>query len=130
MLIASTIGNGVAGIVAEKLGRKVTLFGSNMLLQISWAITYFAPNFLTLLAGRIIMGLGCGISIATSFMLLGEISTISYRGTLGTINNVCLNFGYMFGLLIGASLNLPFFAPSKLYFIDNSVQVQNVYLTI
>ena len=113
MLIASTLGNAIAGVIAEKLGRKLTMLGSNMILQVSWAITYFAPNFLTLLAGRVVMGLACGVSVASSFMLLGEISTIAYRGTLGTVNTMCLNFGYMFGLIIGATLPLPFYAPSK-----------------
>ena len=113
MLVASTVGNCLAGVIAEKLGRKLTLLGSNMLLQVSWAITYFAPNFLTLLVGRIIMGLACGVSVSAGYMLLGEISTIAYRGTLGTVNTMSLNFGYMFGLIVGALLPLPFYAPSK-----------------
>ena len=113
MLVASTLGNCLAGVIAEKLGRKLTLLGSNMLLQVSWAVTYFAPNFLTLLVGRVMMGLSCGVSLATSYIFLGEISTITYRGTLGTVNTTFLNFGYMFGLVIGAILPLHFFVPSK-----------------
>lgn len=113
MLIASTIGNALTGLIAEKLGRKLTLFGSNMLLQVAWAVTYFAPNFLALLAGRVLMGLACGVSMATSYMLLGEISTVAYRGTLGTVNTLSLNFGYMLGLAIGSILPLPFYVPSK-----------------
>ena len=127
MLIASTIGNLLAGFVSEKFGRKSTIFGSNILLQSSWTITYFAPNFLVLLAGRVIMGLACGLSIATSFILLGEISTVSYRGTLATINSMCLNCGYMFGLIISASLDLAFYVPCKYYLLSYAI---TPYLTL
>ena len=113
MLIASTVANCVSGVIAEKVGRKLTLVGANLVLVTSWVITYFAPNFLTLLAGRVIMGLGCGVALSTSYMLIGEISLITYRGSIGNINTTCLNCGYMFTLIIGTTLPLPFYAPCK-----------------
>ena len=113
LLISSFVGNVVAGPIAEVLGRKLALIVGNAIIIISWIITYFAPNFSIILTGRIIMGLGTGVSFATGVTLTSEIGLIAYRGTLSITNTMCWTFSFVLGLIIGSSAGINVYAPGE-----------------
>ena len=110
MFAASCIGNGISGIVADRMGRKFALIIANLVLLLSWVVTFFATNFPALLIGRIVMGIACGVAFSASFIIQSEICLIAYRGTIGSLNNVTWNVGFAIGLVVGAILPLQYYA--------------------
>ena len=63
-----------SGILAETMGRKFTILSGQACILIGWVIVYFALNFYMLLIGRIIMGLGVGLSHATTTLQVSKLS--------------------------------------------------------
>ena len=104
MLITSMIGNGVGGIICELFGRKSSLILGNGIVLVNWAALECARSFLSLFVARCCMGIGFGIASASSYVLVGEISTASYRISLGTMNSFARNSGILYGVLVGALL--------------------------
>jgi hypothetical protein len=45
-----------------------------------WAMLFFAPDFLVLMSGRIITGIGSGLCTPASYMILSEYALVRYRG--------------------------------------------------
>ena len=62
------------GILAETIGRKFTILSGQACILIGWVIVYFALNFYMLLIGRLIMGLGVGLSHATTTLQVPDLS--------------------------------------------------------
>ena len=62
------------GILAETIGRKFTILSGQACILIGWVIVYFALNFYMLLIGRLIMGLGVGLSHATTTLQVPNLS--------------------------------------------------------
>ena len=60
------------GILAETIGRKFTILSGQACILIGWVIVYFALNFYMLLIGRLIMGLGVGLSHATTTLQVSQ----------------------------------------------------------
>jgi MFS family permease len=56
-----------------------------------------------ILSGRLINGIGCGLSTTLGPMFLTEISPIQYRGIFGTSNQ----FGVVLSILIAWIISLP-----------------------
>ena len=62
------------GILAETIGRKFTILSGQACILIGWVIVYFALNFYMLLIGRLIMGLGVGLSHAATTLQVSNSS--------------------------------------------------------
>ena len=60
----------VAGSISELIGRKKTLILGQIFMIIGWVVIYFAQNFLTLLVGRFIIGIGIGIGLPVTTLQL------------------------------------------------------------
>jgi hypothetical protein len=60
-----------------------------------------APNFETLLLGRIITGLGVGVSFVVVPVYISEITPSDARGALSTCFDISINVGILFGYLAG-----------------------------
>jgi len=65
----------------------------------------FAVNEAMLIAARIIVGVGCGISTVVVPMFLGEISPTNYRGAIGVLLQLSVTVGIMVSQLIGLALS-------------------------
>ena len=60
----------VAGSISELVGRKKTLILGQVFMIIGWVVIYLAQNFLTLLIGRFIIGIGIGIGLPVTTLQL------------------------------------------------------------
>ena len=58
----------VSGSIAELIGRKLTLIIGQLFVLFGWIIIYFSNNFLMLLFGRFINGLGVGLCLPGLFI--------------------------------------------------------------
>lgn len=91
------IGSLVPFVLMDNIGRKGTLLVTTIPKIVSWIFIGFSTSVPLIYVGRILAGIGCGITYAVMPMYLGEISSKQTRGPLGTISAVlnarqCLTF--------------------------------------
>ena len=103
----------VAGYIADRFGRRMTLIFANFtfmasgILSVLYAESIFGaisnPNlsFLYFIISRIFSGVASGISTAIVPTYLGEISPPIIRGEIGTLNAFINAFGILFAEIIG-----------------------------
>lgn len=66
-----------------------------------WAAIFRAGSFVQLMAGRVLTGLGSGLSIPCAYLVLSDLSLIKLRGILAVLNSSSNNLGWLVGLLLG-----------------------------
>ncbi|XP_065168595.1 facilitated trehalose transporter Tret1-like isoform X1 [Atheta coriaria] len=86
----------LSGVTMEAVGRKRTIFLSEILALSSWLLTYFATDYAMLLGARILIGIFLGIVYPTFITYLGEVSEPKYR----TIFLTAIPIGSTFGAFI------------------------------
>lgn len=60
------------------------------------------------------MGTGAGITLAASFVLVGEVSSVTLRGALGTLNASTRNLGVLYSFIVGASVSFNYHSYGEL----------------
>lgn len=88
MYVGVGIGSLVPFILMDNIGRKGTLLVTTIPKIASWIFIGFSTSVPLIYVGRILAGIGCGITYAVMPMYLGEISSKRTRGPLGTISAV------------------------------------------
>ena len=76
----------VGGSIAEFIGRKPTLIIGQSIIILGWISVYFANSFPLLLFGRLVGGIGCGLNLPVTTLLLSEIALINMRGILSMMS--------------------------------------------
>jgi len=88
--------------LSDIFGRKELLFLSLLLFTIGTIICCIARNFVTLIAGRTIQGVGGGGVIVMQFVIFSDIIPLRKRPIFTAINQMAWALGTIFGPLIGA----------------------------
>ncbi|MHC5306104.1 MFS transporter [Bartonella sp. LJL80] len=92
-LLASAVGGWLAGFIADRIGRVVTLQITIVWFSFFSLLCAFAQNFEQLMIFRALLGLGFGGEWAAGAVLLGETIRAQYRGrAVG-----CVQAGYAVG---------------------------------
>jgi len=97
-------GNLLSGVLLDKFGRKHTMIGSSLMVVLASAILSFAPNYAILLVGCLLNGSAVGVVRPAIGLYLSEVSLIRWRGTLGSLNALTPNAGYLYGIMVGSLL--------------------------
>ncbi|RHZ52775.1 hypothetical protein Glove_457g60 [Diversispora epigaea] len=106
--LGALLGSLLSSRVADYKGRRWTLLANNLFLGISPLIMGFAGNYSTLIIGRALVGIGCGVVTVVVPMYLAEISPIEYRGAIGAMNQLGIVAGILFAQIEGLYLsNIP-----------------------
>ena len=94
--------------MTEKIGCLWSLRISLLLELGGWAAVFYAPDFNILIFGRILTGLGSGLSTPSAYLILTDLSLIRFRGIMATLNSFSNNFAWLVGLIVGkyCSLNI------------------------
>ncbi|XP_063975844.1 facilitated trehalose transporter Tret1-like [Diachasmimorpha longicaudata] len=100
--------------IAERLGRKRTSFVMMIPFFISWILTAFATDYISLLIARIFVGIGGSMCLLVVPIYVAEISGDSVRGQLGSILRFAFNVGLVLGYILGAVLSYKVSALSAL----------------
>lgn len=79
-VLGATIGAVLAGSITEKIGRKKAILASDVLTIVGPVILFYAATVLNLCIGRLILGLGLGLSMMVSQVYLSESCPIALRG--------------------------------------------------
>ena len=79
-LLASALGGWLAGFIADRIGRVLTLQITILWFSVFSLLCAFVQNFEQLLVARAILGLGFGGEWAAGAVLIGETIRAEYRG--------------------------------------------------
>ncbi|XP_055930154.1 glucose transporter type 1-like isoform X2 [Argiope bruennichi] len=102
--IGGMMGGLIGGSIANKFGRKGGLLVNNILGIIGAALmgsSKISHSIEILVVGRFIIGVNCGINTALVPMYLSEISPLTLRGGLGTVNQLGITIGLLLSQVLG-----------------------------
>jgi sugar porter (SP) family MFS transporter len=100
-LYGTVLGSLIGGWPADRFGRRATLVSIGMLYVVSAVGCAYAWNVQSLIAARVVGGLGIGISTVAAPLYISEIAPPAYRGRLTGM----FQFNIVFGILIAFASN-------------------------
>ena len=103
----------LAGIMADRLGRKRVLVTSLLVFGIFGGSCAFAPDFNTLLILRVLQGIGAASLFGVGGAIIGDLFSGQKRASAMGLSTTIMYVGYIFYPLIGGALanfawNYPF----------------------
>ncbi|XP_076919910.1 plastidic glucose transporter 4-like [Bidens hawaiensis] len=104
LLAGATVGSFTGGSLADHFGRTKTFILDAVPLTIGAILCATAMNAETMIIGRLLSGIGIGISSAIVPLYISEISPTEIRGTLGSINQLFICIGILAALVAGLPL--------------------------
>ncbi len=106
LLIGQTVGNLMAGFVADHVGHKLSMEIGLLSMVIAYAIALLAPTSIWFFLVFFMVGVGSGIAIVSGILINLEFSRPEYRPTYVGIANTTMGIGSVAGPLIGGLLAL------------------------
>uniref|UniRef100_A0A0D6R2G5 Major facilitator superfamily (MFS) profile domain-containing protein n=1 Tax=Araucaria cunninghamii TaxID=56994 RepID=A0A0D6R2G5_ARACU len=103
-LAGATVGSFTGGALADKLGRKKTFQLDALPLIVGAFLSATAQNVQAMIIGRLLAGIGIGISSSLVPLYVSEISPTEIRGALGTVNQLFICIGILLALVAGLPL--------------------------
>jgi sugar porter (SP) family MFS transporter len=94
---------GGAGL-ADRLGRRRAFFMAALPLLAGAFVCASAAGIGALLVGRVLVGLGIGLSSALVPLYISEIAPTALRGTLGSLNQLLICVGILMALVVNVSI--------------------------
>ncbi|KAH1081874.1 hypothetical protein J1N35_021635 [Gossypium stocksii] len=105
LLASAAVGSFTGGALADKFGRKRTFQLDAIPLIIGAVLTAIAQNVQTMIIGRLLAGIGIGITSAIVPLYISEISPTESRGALGSVNQLFICIGILAALVAGLPLS-------------------------
>lgn len=112
-IISATIGAAwlsslIAGRATDLYGRRVVILFASIVFCVGAVMMGAAPEKITLLVGRIIVGVGIGLASMSVPVYLSESAPSEFRGRITVINNVFITGGqFVASVLCGALSYVP-----------------------
>jgi putative MFS transporter len=100
--IGMTIGAFIAGIMGDRLGRRITYQINLLIFGLASLAGAMAPSMDWLIAARLIMGIGIGAEVVAGYVTLGEFVPPQQRGRWVGVLAVITNSALFFSSVIGA----------------------------
>jgi SP family galactose:H+ symporter-like MFS transporter len=103
-LAGAAIGAATAGPLADHFGRRPVIIGTAVLFAVASIASGIAPSLGILLAGRLFVGVGIGISSMLAPLYLAEMAPAEKRGALVSLNQLAITSGILVSYLVGYAL--------------------------
>ncbi|KAF4963381.1 hypothetical protein FSARC_8599 [Fusarium sarcochroum] len=97
------IGAIIAGLPADKYGRKLGIYIGCVLFLIGSVVQAAAFNLAAMTAGRLIVGLGVGSAAMIIPLYIGELAPAKYRGRMIAFDNLSVTLGQLVSYGLGAA---------------------------
>ncbi|GAB0091271.1 hypothetical protein DMENIID0001_060900 [Sergentomyia squamirostris] len=107
LYIGGMMGTLIFGWLADRIGRKWSLYLGTLLQIPAHLLIAFATGLTHLYVSRILSGLAAGASFVVTPIYVSEIAENSIRGALGSYFAFCVCIGILLGFVIGTCV--PFF---------------------
>lgn len=104
ILLGALFGSMIAGSLADRWGRRISLQIAALLFFVSGLGAFFIGGFSSLLAVRLLAGLAAGMASILVPLYLGEIAPAAQRGAFVTAFTVAVTFGTLIAYLVNYSL--------------------------
>ncbi|KAM4631446.1 solute carrier family 2, facilitated glucose transporter member 3a [Polymixia lowei] len=110
--VGGMVGSFSVGVMANRFGRRRSMFLVNILAVIGGLLMGFSTlcsSYEMVIAGRLVIGLFCGLFTGLTPMYVGEVSPTPLRGAFGTLHQL----GVVVGILIAQVFGLEFLLGSQ-----------------
>lgn len=102
--LGAFLGAIIGGVLANLIGRKRVLLGSNVVFVVGTIIQVAAHTVWTMIVGRFVLGFGVGIASLISPLMLSELAPSRYRGRLIVTNCMFITGGQLVAYFINWGL--------------------------
>eukprot|EP00249_Psilotum_nudum_P028865 c38842_g1_i1 orf=440-2113(-) len=103
-LAGATVGSFTGGALADKFGQTRSFQLDAIPLVVGALLSATAKSVQAMIAGRLLVGLGIGVTSSLVPLYISEISPTEIRGTLGSINQLFICIGILVALVAGLPL--------------------------
>lgn len=101
IVVGAMIGALSSGRLADRFGRRTMIIAAAVVFVIGSALAAFAPTFLTLVAARVVLGLGIGGASALVPTFISEVAPPASRGRLVAVNQLLITIGIAVAYFVG-----------------------------
>ncbi|EGV65355.1 myo-inositol transporter itr1 [Yamadazyma tenuis] len=102
--LGALLGAVVGGVLANFLGRRMVLLGSNVIFVVGAIIQLAAKTVWTMIVGRFVLGWGVGIASLIAPLMISELAPSRYRGRLIVTNSMLITAGQLIAYFINWGL--------------------------
>ncbi|MEJ2383679.1 MAG: sugar porter family MFS transporter [Xanthomonadales bacterium] len=93
LTLTATLAMMVSGPLSDRFGRRTVLKWAAVLFSLSAVASAFAPDYLTLVAARMLGGLGVGAALIIAPMYIAELAAPDVRGRMVSFNQLNIVIG-------------------------------------
>ncbi|KAJ0406202.1 hypothetical protein P43SY_000386 [Pythium insidiosum] len=101
-VLGAILGAALSSCGNHALGRRPVIVASSLLFTLGSLLMGFADTFAALLVGRLVVGLGIGLSSMTVPLYIAEVSPPQIRGRLVSLNTLLVTGGQFFACVLAA----------------------------
>ncbi len=95
LCVGALIGSLLAGALTGRIGRRYTVLSANIFYISGIVLLTFATHTAMLVAGRLLVGVGVGVSSIAAPLYLTELAAVSARGIIGCIPQLAIVVGLL-----------------------------------
>uniref|UniRef100_A0A8C6P0B4 Solute carrier family 2 member 3a n=1 Tax=Nothobranchius furzeri TaxID=105023 RepID=A0A8C6P0B4_NOTFU len=102
--VGGMVGSFSVGVMADRFGRRRSMFLVNVLAVIGGLLMGFSTmcsSYEMVIAGRLVIGLFCGLFTGLTPMYVGEVSPTPLRGAFGTLHQLGVVVGILIAQIFG-----------------------------
>lgn len=100
ILVGATLGSFLGGSLADAYGRRQTLLFNAIPLLAGALLCANAVSLATIVAGRVLCGIGIGVASALVPLYISEVAPAAQRGALGSVNQLVICIGIVSALVV------------------------------
>ena len=104
VLIGCILGSSVAGSIADRGGRRITLLVSGIIFALGAVLSAIAPSDDVLLAGRLVVGIAIGFCSVVAPLYISEVAPADVRGAMVSLYQFAITVGILAAYIVDLAL--------------------------
>ncbi|RKP07264.1 general substrate transporter [Thamnocephalis sphaerospora] len=103
--LGGMVGGLGSGWLMSRFGRRPILIFNNLVFIAGGVLVALSNSSGMMIAGRVIIGLACGVSMVVAPVYIGEVATLKCRGAYGTLPQLFVVLSILIAQLLGLGLS-------------------------